>query len=42
MSNAKVEQEKVGELGQLYNGDCLDVLRTLPNNSISSIVSDPP
>lgn len=26
----------------LFNGDCLDVLKTLPDNSIDSIVTDPP
>jgi len=26
----------------LYLGDCLDVLRTLPDNSVDSIVTDPP
>lgn len=27
---------------QIYKGDCLDVLKTIPDNSVSSIVSDPP
>ena len=27
---------------ELYNGDCLDVLKTLPDNSVDSIVTDPP
>jgi len=26
----------------LYNGDCLDVLKTLPDNSVDSVVTDPP
>lgn len=26
----------------LYNGNCLDVLKTLPDNSVDSIVTDPP
>ena len=26
----------------LHHGDCLDVIRTLPENSIDSIVTDPP
>ena len=25
-----------------YQGDCLDVLPTLPSNSVDSIVTDPP
>lgn len=28
--------------GALYCGDCLEVLRTLPDNSVDSIVTDPP
>ena len=27
---------------QLINGDCLEVLKTLPDNSVDSIVTDPP
>ena len=27
---------------ELWHGDCLDVLRTLPDCSVDSIVSDPP
>ncbi len=27
---------------QLHLGDCLDILRTLPDNSIDSVVTDPP
>lgn len=27
---------------RLYLGDCLDVMRTLPDNSIDSVVTDPP
>ena len=26
----------------LYHGDCLEVLRTMPDNSVDSIVTDPP
>ena len=26
----------------LYHGDCLDVLKTLPDNSVDSLVTDPP
>ena len=32
-----IKPEKIGELGQLYNGACLDVLRTLPSNSVICI-----
>jgi len=37
---------KVGEIGQptieLHTGDSLTILRTLPDNSVDSIVTDPP
>ena len=26
----------------IYHGDCLDVLRAMPDNSIDAIVTDPP
>ncbi len=29
-------------LGNLYHGDCLDVMRELPANSIDTIITDPP
>jgi DNA modification methylase len=30
------------EVNKIYQGDCLEVLKTLPDNSADSIVSDPP
>jgi DNA modification methylase len=30
------------EHGILYHGDCLDIMRTLPDNSVDSIITDPP
>ena len=30
------------KLGALYNGDCLEVLKGLPDNCVTSIVTDPP
>lgn len=30
------------DLVTLYRGDCLEVLRELPNNSVDSVVTDPP
>jgi len=30
------------ELVTLYHGDCLDVLRTLPDASVDAVVTDPP
>lgn len=29
-------------MNQLYQGDCLDVLRTLPDGSVDAVVTDPP
>lgn len=31
-----------GVWGRLYNGDCLEVMRTFEDNSIDAIVTDPP
>ncbi len=31
-----------GERFTLYEGDCLDVLRTMPADSIEAVVTDPP
>lgn len=28
--------------GWLYNGDCLEILRYLDDNSIDAVVTDPP
>lgn len=33
---------EIGDVGQLYKGECLEVLKTLPDNSIDSLVTDPP
>ena len=30
------------ELVTLYHGDCLDVMRSMPDESVHSIVTDPP
>ena len=37
-----IKPEKIGDLGQLYNEDCLVVMRSLPDNSVTSILTDPP
>lgn len=31
-----------GNSFELYNGDCLEIMRAMPDNSIDSIVTDPP
>lgn len=36
------ESIKIGKLGKIYNGDCEVVLKQLPDNSIDSIITDPP
>ncbi len=30
------------KLNKIYNGDCLKVMRTFPDNSIDTIITDPP
>lgn len=30
------------EHGVLYHGDCLDIMKTLPDNSVDAVVTDPP
>ena len=30
------------ELGKLYHGDCLNVMAAMPNNSVDTIITDPP
>ena len=35
-------EEKIGELGQLYVGDCLEVMKSMPDNSVTSVLTDPP
>ena len=31
-----------GNSFELYNGDCLEIMRSMPDNSVDSIVTDPP
>lgn len=38
----KVEPIFQTELGKLYNSDCLDLLRSLPDDSVDCIFADPP
>ena len=42
MPSTKFTEEEVGDLGRLYCGDCLDVMKSMPDNSVDSIVTDPP
>lgn len=30
------------ELNKIYTGDCLEILKTLPNNSVDCVITDPP
>ena len=30
------------QINTIHNGDCLEVLKTLPDNSIDAIITDPP
>ena len=29
-------------LNQIYNGDCLEIIKTIPNESVDLIITDPP
>jgi len=40
-NSSKPEKVVIGN-ATLYLGDCLEVLRTLPDNSVDSVVTDPP
>jgi DNA modification methylase len=31
-----------GDWGRLYHGDCLEVMKSLPDQSIDAVVTDPP
>ncbi len=30
------------EQAGLYHGDCLEVMRSLPSNSVDAVITDPP
>ena len=30
------------DINKIYNGDCIDLIKKIPNNSINSIITDPP
>ena len=30
------------EMNKIYNGNCLDVMKRMPDNHVTSIVTDPP
>jgi hypothetical protein len=36
------DKVEIGEGNYIYNGDNVEVLRTLPDNSVDSVVTDPP
>jgi site-specific DNA-methyltransferase (adenine-specific) len=36
------DKVEIGEGNYIYNGDNIEVLRTLPDNSVDSVVTDPP
>jgi len=42
MKLEEFKQIKIGDAGRVFNGDCLDILRVLPDNYVNSIVTDPP
>ncbi len=42
MKKLNTECENIGDWGRLYCGDCIEVMRTLPKNSVDTICCDPP
>ena len=32
----------MNELNQIHTGDCIEVMATLPDNSVDAVVTDPP
>jgi len=42
MSFKETQSVRGDQLGRVINGDCLEVLKTLPDNSVDSVVTDPP
>lgn len=39
---SETAQYKIGDSGRLICGDCLEVMRKMPENSVDAIVTDPP
>ena len=37
-----IKPEKIGKFGQLYVGDCIEILKEMPDNSVTGICCDPP
>jgi len=37
-----LKPEKIGKLGQLYVGDCIALMKEMPDHTVSGIVADPP
>ena len=42
MEESKLDNTYVNNNIKLYNSDCLEVMKTIPNNSIDLIMTDPP
>lgn len=36
------ESERIGKFGTLYNDDCLEIMKTFPDNHFTAICADPP
>ena len=41
MKENKENMERIGDI-TIYNADCVDIMKTLPNESIVAIITDPP
>ncbi len=39
---SSIKCENIGDWGRLYCGDWIEMMRTLPDNSVDSVITDPP
>jgi len=42
MSFEKTQEKLKSFVGRVIMGDCIDVLRKIPENSVDTIITDPP
>ena len=42
VTELRVDESRATTGSQLYLGDCLDILQTLPDNSVDCLLTDPP
>lgn len=42
VSSKKTQQGIDGFVGRVINGDCLEVMRKMPEGSVDAVITDPP